>query len=293
MNTRVLKITASIGIVFVCAGVFAYRRPLAERWAIMTTPELPAPVAFEDIDEEPVLPEAEPVQPAPVVEEPVVSAPEPVQEPVTPTEEPVVPPSQPPEAPGSTMPAQFNLAVPFTSQAPFANWDEVHEETCEEAVVYMVHAYYEGVRSATLNPETADAELLKLVDLQKTMFGYFEDTTVEETAAFAKRAYGLQARILKNPTIEELKQELVAGRPVIIPAAGRELHNPNFTGAGPVYHMVVLRGYTPTQFITNDSGTRKGAQYLYDYDIIMNAMHDWNADDISKGAKIALVLEPA
>ena len=45
------------------------------------------------------------------------------------------------------LPSQFNLAVPFVLQAPTANWDAVHNETCEEAAVLTVHYYWTKVKS--------------------------------------------------------------------------------------------------------------------------------------------------
>ena len=60
---------------------------------------------------------------------------------------------------------------------------------------------------------------------------------------------------------------------------------PNFTPPGPVYHMLVVKGYDAQNFITNDVGTRKGESYTYTKDVIMKNMHDWNAQDIHLGAK--------
>jgi hypothetical protein len=71
---------------------------------------------------------------------------------------------------------------------------------------------------------------------------------------------------------------LVSGKLVIIPAAGRLLGNPNFSGQGPIYHMLVVRGFDNKtgEFITNDPGTRKGEGYRYKYSVLINAIHDWS-----------------
>lgn len=191
------------------------------------------------------------------------------------------------------LPASFNLAVPFTSQAPFANWDALHEETCEEASVYMVAAYYRGV-SGTIAPQTAEDELQRLVALENDLFGSYEDTTALETARLATEAYGLRAQIENDPTVESIKAHIAAGRPVITPAAGRLLGNPNFTGDGPPYHMLVIRGYADGNFIANDPGTRRGEQYVYSEVTIMNAIHDWTGsyETIDTGSKVILVVYP-
>jgi len=77
-----------------------------------------------------------------------------------------------------------------------------------------------------------------------------------------------------------------------VPAAGRELGNPNFTDPGPLYHMLVVRGYTENNFITNDVGTRKGENYQYKYDVLMNAIHDWNGGDVNNGQRVVIVAWP-
>jgi hypothetical protein len=192
-----------------------------------------------------------------------------------------------------SVPDEFNLDVPFTSQAPFAVWDEVHQETCEEASAYMVAAYYAGV-TGRIDPETADKELLRLVALERERFGYFEDTTAAETAALIADAYGLRAEVELDPTADDIRAHVAAGRPVIVPAAGRLLGNPNFTGEGPPYHMLVIRGYVGDRFVANDPGTRRGEAYVYSEAVIMNAIHDWTGslDTIESGQKAVLVVYP-
>src|SRR5688572_5442442 len=42
------------------------------------------------------------------------------------------------------LPKTLLLKVPFTPQAPTANWDELHNEACEEASSLMAAAYFNG-----------------------------------------------------------------------------------------------------------------------------------------------------
>lgn len=193
----------------------------------------------------------------------------------------------------STLPIEFNLAVPFTSQAPLSVWDVVHEDTCEEAAIYMIHRFYEGDPAGKINPSVADAELLKIVEFEKALFGFFESTTAAQISVLAEQMYGYErVEVITDPTIEDLKTHISAGRPVIVPAAGRMLGNPNFTGEGPLYHALVLKGYTKTNFVTNEPGTRLGADYQYSFETVMNAMHDWNGGDVNNGAKVVVVIYP-
>ena len=122
--------------------------------------------------------------------------------------------------------------------------------------------------------------------------GDYLDTTAQETVDFIKGFYGLDAYVVENPTVDQIKSQIAAGYPILVPAAGRELGNPNFTGQGPLYHMLVLRGYTDGMWITNDPGTRNGQGYVNDIDVIMAAMGDWNNGDPANGAKVVIFVEP-
>ena len=133
------------------------------------------------------------------------------------------------------------------------------------------------------------------MDYENKIFGFYEDTTVEQLATIAEMYYGYeQIELIDDPTIEQMKEHIAAGRPVIAPFAGRLLGNQYFQQPGPIYHMLVIRGFTEDgRFITNDPGTRRGEEFLYDFDTLMNAMHDWNGtEDITLGRKRVLVIYP-
>ncbi len=188
----------------------------------------------------------------------------------------------------SAIKPEINLAVPFTSQAPESNWDLPYQELCEEASAYMVAEYYFGKPEGKIDAIEANTALLEAIAFEEDYLGTYLDTTAEETASFIEAYYGLEAEVLQNPTVEQIKAEVAAGRPVIVPAAGRELGNPNFTGEGPLYHMLVIKGYTADSFITNDPGTRNGENYVYNIATIMAAMGDWNDGSPATGAKVVI-----
>ena len=193
--------------------------------------------------------------------------------------------------PAEPAPTSANLAVPFTSQAPFAVWDVIHEDTCEEASILMVTKYFEGV-SANLDPQTADDALLAMVDAE-TKAGLSTSLTAAELGSFAESYFAsIDAKVIEDPTVGEIKGYVQKGVPVIVPAAGRELGNPFYAGEGPLYHYFVIRGYDGDSFITNDPGTRRGENYTYAQSVIMSAMGDWNDGDPANGAKRILILEP-
>lgn len=190
------------------------------------------------------------------------------------------------------LPAEINLAVPFVVQAPYAVWDKLHEESCEEAAMIMLDAFYQGKRK--ISQDEAELAIQKLVQWEKNTFGYFEDTTAEENARILKEYFGLaKARAIYDITVADIKKELALGWPVVVPAAGRLLKNPYFRGAGPVYHMMVIKGYTKDgRFITNEPGTKRGADFTYQFEDLYQAIHDWvPGGKIEEGRKVMIVLE--
>jgi len=182
------------------------------------------------------------------------------------------------------------LEIPFSPQSPFANWDDPYQEACEEMALIMVHHFLDG---SELTRTQADEELHALVEWEET-HGYSEDVTLDELANIAQEYYGYRTKVLYNEdvTIEALKELLAAGSPIIVPAAGRDLGNPYFSGEGPWYHMLVLTGYQPWYFITNDPGTKRGEGYKYEYDVLLNAIHDWTGikENIRDGQKAVLIV---
>lgn len=188
-----------------------------------------------------------------------------------------------------TLPAEINIDVPFTSQAPYANWDLPYQEACEEASALTVYYFYEG---KIFTPKEADEGIRELVDFQTKNYGSYKDTTAEETARFIRDIWGYKTRV-EAATIDGIKKELAGGKPVMVPAAGRQLGNQFFSGEGPLYHMLVIRGYTKDgKFITNDPGTKRGESYIYDEEVLLSAIHDWNGGDVGNGEKFMIIMTP-
>lgn len=179
------------------------------------------------------------------------------------------------------------LDVPFTPQAPHGNWDMPYQEACEEASAYMAIQFVNG--RTIDSPDEADQALNEFIDYQEK-HGYPADLTAEELALLMSEFYSVNATVDYDFDWNEIKQHIANGEPVIVPAAGQQLHNPNFTQPGPKYHMLVIIGYTPTTVITNDPGTRNGKHYEYDYDTLYSAIHDWNGGAVESGQKAIVIV---
>lgn len=191
-----------------------------------------------------------------------------------------------------TLPKVFGLKVPFTPQAPTANWDELHNEACEEASMIMAHAYFSNMTDSVLKPEFVEDEITKLTEWEKNNFGYYLDINAEETVKVLKEVYGLKAQVITNFTEEQIKRELYDNKLVFILANGQKLGNPNFRRPGPPYHMLVVRGWDNQGFITNDPGTRKGQNYPYAFETLYNAGGDWDHEihGVDESIKKAIVV---
>ncbi len=198
-----------------------------------------------------------------------------------------------------------NLAIPFTSQAPLGIWDSLHKEACEEAAAIMAMRFLQG--RGFDNPEDAEAAILDLVGTSEQDLGLPVDQTAEQIASLIEHAAPeLKATLSPHSTVETLKEELRQGHPVIVPAAGRQLRNPFYRRPGPLYHTLVLRGFTQDGYvIVNDPGTKRGEGYAYRWETVMDALHDWpfqRSEHLSlsegekearmeQGRKVAIVLQ--
>ena len=193
------------------------------------------------------------------------------------------------------IPDKVLLDVPFTSQAPFAKWDELHEEACEEASIVMVKYFLD---KKDLSIQIAEKQIQDLVEFQIKKYGDYKDSNAEQTARLYAEFYsqpkdGVKMEVVYDFKKDDLKKYLSKGYPIIVPVAGRLLGNPNFTPPGPLYHNLVLVGYEGDNIITNDPGTRKGDGYKYNIDVLYKAIHDFTGkkENIEKGGKAMIVLE--
>lgn len=197
-----------------------------------------------------------------------------------------------PPVPKSSVPAdtpvipnKFLLNVSFTSQAPFGVWDPVHNDACEEAALVMAQHWVDG---HLLDATIADKEILGAISWEGKNWGNQYELTAERMATLGQDFFDLKnIKVVLDPTINDIKSELSRGNLVLVPVAGRLLKNPYYRQPGPIYHILVIKGYNDKQFITNDSGTRRGEGYPYSHQTLFNAIHDWPYPGPDFGINIA------
>jgi hypothetical protein len=173
------------------------------------------------------------------------------------------------------LPSSLLIKVPFTPQAPTANWDELHNEACEEASAIMANAYFNQIKS--LPAADVESELERLTAWQNDTYGYHLSVSTDEVARMIESVYNLDAEVMPL-TEDNIKQSLADNKLVLWPGNGQLLKNPYYKQPGPIYHMMVITGYNEKGFITNDPGTKRGQDLQYTYDILHTAAGTWNHD---------------
>jgi hypothetical protein len=197
------------------------------------------------------------------------------------------------------IPDSYNLAVPFAPQAPRGDWSLPYQEACEEASLIMAYRFFS---KQGLTYDEMDSEIKKLVAWQIEKFGYYKDTTSKEVVIMARDYFGMDSELDFDTSVDNIKKIISNNNLIIIPAAGRLLPNPYFSGEGPAYHMLLIRGYTKTHFITNDPGTKRGEEFVYKHNDLIRAIHDLpfdsggdnidNLEDkIKEGQKVLIVIK--
>jgi len=217
----------------------------------------------------------------------------------TPTARAAATPSPTPSPSPSALPASFRLGVPFTTQAPLVDWAK-HQESCEEATLAMVAAYWSGGRQDTIEPHAADKTIADLVAWQIKNWGTEDDLTDVRLGELAKGFYGYRYQVL--PVSEEdIQRQLVAGHPVVVGVATHGLGNPNYPHYQDhklqlpydVSHFLAIVGYDAQGFILNDPGITLGHGYHVTYSQLLFAIDDLDSKypKLNEG-HVMLIIQP-
>lgn len=179
-----------------------------------------------------------------------------------------------------------SLTVPYTVQAPLVNWN-IHEESCEEAALLMVHYFLSGSKIAIIPPATANQELINMVNWEKINYGREKDLNLYEVGKLAHDYYGYKYRVTEDITAINIKKAISEGSPVLVPVITHALRNSHY-GPNPSYHILVIKGYNANGIITNDAGVKEGKDYFYTWDILWSAI-DAQTTQMDQGRDMLVV----
>jgi hypothetical protein len=188
------------------------------------------------------------------------------------------------------LPASVILAVPFSSQAPNGDWSR--NEDCEETSITMANAFLTGTTEDKLPAAAAQNAIDNLKKWEQENLGYNANTGVDATREMAIGAFDLKITPIQNFTEDDLKYALNNNQPILLPINAKLLPDTHYVNGGPLYHMIVIRGYKGDTFIVNDPGTTDGDGNEYTFSVLLNASADWNeaTKSIDPTRKFALIV---
>ena len=188
------------------------------------------------------------------------------------------------------IPATVILQVPFSAQAPTNDWSR--NEDCEETSITMANAFLTGTTEDRLPAAAAQNAIDNLKIWEQKNLGYNANTGVDATTQMAEGAFGLKVTQIQNFTEADLKTALTNNHPILLPINAKLLGNTQYANGGPLYHMIVIRGFKGDTFIVNDPGTDGGDGNEYPFIVLQKASADWNQaiKSIDASRKFALVV---
>lgn len=193
------------------------------------------------------------------------------------------------EEPAAAHTESANLPVPYTLQGPLNNLN-IHEESCEEAAALMYHYFLQGqitFNGSTVIPaQKANDEMIAMKNWQVKNYGVEPDLSIEKLGQFIQQYYGYKYKTFKDITKEDIKREISAGNPVLVPVMTHSLKNPMY-GPQTTYHILVIRGYNAQNVITNDAGVR-GENQQYSWDILFQAI-DAQTPKMGQGREMVVI----
>ncbi len=188
----------------------------------------------------------------------------------------------------TTIPQAKNLNVPFTDQAPKANWQEPWLDACEETSIIMADNFYKNTK---ITPDQAKQQILAILAVKDQHFGVSKDESMERIAEIVNLAkLPWKAVVSVNPLLNDIKKEIAQGHPVIAPIDPSLLKNSPYTGDSLKYHVLIISGYDDKtkKFIVQDPGSTGGKNNTYDYQNFYDAINDYLPNDSPSGRKAVL-----
>lgn len=170
-------------------------------------------------------------------------------------------------------------SVAFAAQAPLGDWSNARQaDGCEEASALMAMSWVHG-RSIDLG--AAEREIIMMSDYQRNNWGYYEDTSIEDTAErIFKGWYGYDnVEVKRNIGVSDVYAALAEGNLAVVGVNAQILSNPYFRKPAPIRHMILITGYDAErgEFIAHEPGTNRGADWRYPRQNLADALRDYDS----------------
>ncbi len=166
------------------------------------------------------------------------------------------------------------LSVPYVSQVPQGDWVLPWSQACEEASIAMVQYFYEGKLGPTVAEGKAFME--KQIAWEDANLKKNEDTNADETVRVIEANAGFEASVKRDPTLDDIKDELRAQRPVIALVGMYELYGEKSIGDS--FHVLVVNGFDDAKRVFYVEDPARENAKSYSYETMMGALHDFNAE---------------
>lgn len=168
--------------------------------------------------------------------------------------------------------------VPFLSQAPLGQWFDLRQgQGCEEAAALMAVAWAKGWTS--IDKKWGRNQIVAMSNWEKKKFGYFVDTSIQDTADRLVKGYldFKGVTVQNNITVKNVAAEVFAGKVVIVPIDGRKIGKPYYAHGGPRHHVLVVFGYDRETdvFAYHDPGKTLGYNKTIKGPALQAALYDY------------------
>ncbi len=178
------------------------------------------------------------------------------------------------------IPKEKILDIKFYSQAIRWNFKAPYQDFCEEASILNGYYYLLWTKP---NLDNYDKDLWKMKKFEDENFKWWYISTslqenVELLKAFQWTNQKVFAKIIENPTIEIIKENIAKWNPVVVPTYGKWLNNPYFTWEWPTYHNLLIKWYKDDIFITNEVWISKWDNFEYNQKLLIDNIFNYDPD---------------
>ncbi|HYF97823.1 MAG TPA: C39 family peptidase [Coxiellaceae bacterium] len=161
--------------------------------------------------------------------------------------------------------------VPHVLQSPFNTWSDPRlNDGCEEASLLMAMSW---IRGEPYSSAQVQQEIINMSELEKRMWGFFQDTSAADTASLMKAYFGYPINVQHNISTSDIVVALSQNKAVIVPINGSKF----YANGGPPRHTIVIKGFDfeTVEFIVNDPYLINGGDLRVEEQVLSQSLKDY------------------